>query len=302
MLPAVRALAIAVLVACRPPAPEVPLPPLAPGAIRLEHNPCGDPALLVAAELDGSTGWFVLDSGSYTNVVFEDFAQGASLAHVNAGERVGGGLGVPVDAVQLHSFAVRGLPELTTGNFVMLGREASPLARQTCGEAGVLVPALLATPDAAVVIDYGTAQLQRVAQLDVDARLDAIAGRRFTASRAANEYTPGIDVGFGAGQLRMMIDTGACCSWVTTTSAVGRASLARSRTHGDVERLLGTTTSRVASADVRFGDVRRTLDLRLLVPDDNDAMDSGGLGADALRGCVVAVTPTEIRGSCRDPN
>src|SRR5262249_26108154 len=144
------------------------------------------------------------------------------------------------------------------------------------------------------------AQLQRIRKVDIDARLDAIPGRRFAASRADNEYTAGIDVGFGARRLRMMIDTGACCTWVTTTSAIGRANLAHSRSRGAVGRLLGTTPSRVASADLRFGDVRRTVALRLLDPDDNDALETGGLGADALRGCVLAITATEIRGACRD--
>jgi hypothetical protein len=273
--------------------------PLAPGAIRLERAKCGPDALLMPAQLDGTIGWFVIDSGAFTNVVFEEFATRAKLVHVDSGERVGGGVGIPVETVDLHSFTIPGLPGVDMRQFLMLGTAASPLARHACGVAGVISPALLATPELAVVVDFTTAQLSRVPVDEVDARLAAAGQYRFVAERRDSEYTVGIDAGFGKKKLRVMVDTGACCTWVTTTSGVGRELLPRSTARGNIGRLLGATPSRSARAMLKFGDVGRLLDVRLLDPDENDARDSGGLGADALRDCTVAIFQSEMRGACR---
>ncbi|MBX3159778.1 MAG: hypothetical protein KF773_27660 [Deltaproteobacteria bacterium] len=277
----------------------VPPPPLAPGAIRLERARCGPDALLMPAVLDGTLGWFVIDSGAFTNVVFEEFATRAKLTHVNNGERVGGGLGIPVATVELKSFAVPGLPGVDLRNFLMLSTASSPLARHACGVAGVISPALLATHDLAVVVDFTSAQLLRMPLDEVDAHLAAAGTYHFVAERTDSEYTAGIDVEIGARKLRLMVDTGACCTWVTTTSGVGRDLHPRSVARGNIGRLLGATPSRSARALLRFGDVGRLLDVRLLTPDENDARESGGLGADALRDCTIAILQTGMRGACR---
>jgi hypothetical protein len=267
--------------------------------VQLVQNPCAKHELLVPVEIDGTVGWFVVDSGAYTHVVYEKFARRAKLTLENTGERVGGGVGIPVRKVVPRSFAIPGIAEVAIPELVMLEQASSPLARDTCGVAGVISPALLATPDEALIVDFAAHRLARIPTLDVDARIDMIGGNRFTATRNSNEYTAGIDVAFGARSLRMMVDTGACCTWVTVSSAVGRANLPHSIAGGRVGRLLGTTDSRAARAALRFGDVARTMEIKLLEPDAGDARETGAIGVDALRDCIVAIFETEMRGACR---
>jgi hypothetical protein len=269
-----------------------------PGGVQLERDPCNHVELLMPVEIDGTLGWFVIDTGAYTNVVYAPFARRAKLELANTGERIGGGLGVPVMRIIPRTFAVPGLPEVAIPELLMLEEKSSPLARETCGVDGVISPALLATDTESVMVDYRARRMARVPNHEIDARLAAAGGRRFVAQRASNEYTPGIDVDFGEHRLRMMIDTGACCTWVTVGSAIGRAKLELSTASGKVDRLLGTTESRRVRATLQFGDVARTLDIRLLQPDENDARETGALGADVFVRCVIAILPTAMRGAC----
>lgn len=270
-----------------------------PGGVQLERDPCNHLELLVPVTIDGTLGWFVLDTGAYTHVVYARFARRARLATENTGERIGGGYGVPVLRIVPRSFVIPGLADVAMPELLMLDETASPLARETCGVDGVIAPALLSTPTEAVIVDFQARRMARVPVAEVELRLAAAGGWRFGARREPNEYTPGIDVDFGEHRLRMMIDTGACCTWVTLGSAIGRAKLPHSIASGKVDRLLGTTESRRVRATLQFGQVARTTDIRLLAPDENDARETGALGADVLGGCVLAILPDQLRGACR---
>src|SRR5205814_9916428 len=119
--------------------------------------------------------------------------------------------------------------------------------------------------------------------------LNRITGPKFVGTLSSIEYTPGIDVKFGDKSLRMMLDTGACCTWVTTTSQVGKSYLPHSRSGGNIARLMGNAPSRIAPAELDFGDVHRKIDIKILDPHPGDAIEDGGIGADALEGCIVAI-------------
>jgi hypothetical protein len=289
-----------IIAACwHPSAPSIrAIPPVFEG-VALERSTCTKGALLMPVEIDGVRGQFIVDSGAFINVVYESFARRANLSLEDNHDRVGGGHGVPVMKVLPRSFAVPGLGDIATPPLVMLPHAGSPLAREGCNIAGVISPATLTSASSALLVDFGAARLARIADTEVDAHLARVTGTQFVATTGTSEYTPGIDVAFGERRLRMMIDTGACCTWVTTTSAVGRASLPRSREGGTIARLLGTTRSRVARAELVFGAVRRSLDIRLLTPDAGDATATGAIGADALETCVVAIRRSEMRGVCR---
>jgi len=267
--------------------------------ITLSHTRCTKDGLLLPVEIDGTRGWFILDSGAFVNVVYEGFARRAHLALQDHADRIGGGAGVRVLEVAPRSLVVPGLPDHPALDLVMLSRDASPLARETCDVAGVISPALLADHGSALLVDFATRRLARVPTTSIEAYLDRVGGQRFVATTHDDEYAPGIDVAFGDRSLRMMVDTGSSITWVATSSEVGRAHLPRSVSSGRIDRLLGTTSARAVRTDLQFGDVARTLEVTLLEPDAGDARESGGIGADALRSCVVAIGQHEMRGSCR---
>lgn len=266
--------------------------------VALERSTCSE-GLLVPVEIDGVRGMFMLDSGAFVNVVYEPFAKRAKLATEDNFDRVGGGQGVRVLRVVPRTFSVPGIFVANPPTLMMLGTADSPLAREGCDIAGVISPATLATVDTALIVDFAARRLAQIPHTAIDDHLQRVSGPRFTAITNENEYTPGITVAFGDQQLRMMIDTGACCTWVATSSVVGRAKLRNSVAGGKVKRLLGTTPSRVSRVDLRFGGVARTLQIKLLEPDAGDSREAGAIGADALSSCVVAIRTSEIRGACR---
>ena len=265
----------------------------------LEHSRCAQSSVLVPVEIDGTVGTFIVDTGAFTNVVYESFAKRAKLTLQDNAERIGGGRGVHVLKVIPHSFSIPGVPDVAMPDLMMLDEASSPLAKDGCGIAGVISPALMVTHGSALLIDFAARRLARISVAEIDNYLARIGTKQFVAGIHENEYTPGIDVTFGERSLRMMIDTGACCTWVTTSSKVGRYHLPKSERGGTMIRLMGTTQSRVVRSQLAFGDVSRRLDIRLLDPDVGDSAEDGALGADALRGCVVAISPTEMRGACR---
>lgn len=279
--------------------PQQPLAPRVFEGIALIRSPCIKSSLAVRVAIDGTPGWFVIDSGAFVSVVYERFAKRAKLALEDNADRLGGGPGVRVFKVLPKAFAIPGLDGVQTPNLMMLEHSASPLSRDDCDIAGVIAPAHLATDEVAVIIDYGARVLARVPTTEVDAYLSRISGPKFTGTLSSIEYTPGIDVKFGDKSLRMMLDTGACCTWVTTTSQVGKSYLPSSRPGGSIARLMGNAPSRIATADLKFGEVGRKIDIKILDPHPGDAIEDGGIGADSLDGCIVAITPDKIRGVCR---
>jgi len=277
------------------------LPPLAPpvfDGVVLSRVECTKHNLLMPVEIDGTLGWFIIDSGAFTNVVYAPFARRARLALEDHQDRLGGGRGVRVLRVNARSFAVPGLPPMPVPELLMLG-EHSPLAREGCDIAGVISPASLASDDRALLVDFGAARLAQVPTTAIDEHLGKISGPRFTATIADGEYTPGIEVVFGARKMRLMIDTGSCCTWVTTSSQVGKAHLPHSTPGIEVRRLQSKRMSRRARTGFAFGGVDRELEVRLLEPDPGDHVEDGAIGGDALQGCVVAIGRTEMRGACR---
>jgi len=214
-------------------------------------------------------------------------------------DRIGGGQCIRVKRVRPKSFVVPGLPRLPLPEMMMLGRDASPLASEGCDVAGVISPASLATDENELLIDFGAARLARVTTGAVDEHLGRITGPRFTATVENGEYAPGIDVVFGAQRMRVMIDTGSCCTWVTTSSTVGQARLPTSTPGLVVRRLQSAKLSRRSMTPLSFGDVARQLEVRLLEPDPGDELETGAIGGDALQGCVVAISPRGMRGACR---
>ena len=290
--------ALVVLAGCGG-APAFPAlaPPVFEGIV-LSRVECTRNNLLMPVEIDGTLGWFIIDSGAFTNVVYEPFAKRAGLVVEDNADRLGGGQGVRVLRVNAKSFAVPGLPPMPVPQLLMLGRE-SPLAREGCNIAGVISPATLATDDSVLLVDFGAARLARVAPASVDGHLARVGGARFAATIDDGEYTPGIDVAFGDHKMRVMIDTGACCTWVTTSSRVGKAHLPHSTPGVEVRRLQSNRPSRRSKASLAFGDVARDLEVRLLEPDPGDASEDGAIGGDALQGCVIAISPHEMRGACR---
>ena len=205
---------------------------------------------------------------------------------------------IPVLRVKAKSFVVPGLPAMPIPQLMMLGSH-SPLAREGCEIAGVISPASLATGDSALIVDFGAARLARISTDAIDEHLDRVSGLRFSATTSAGEYTPGIDVAFGDQRMRVMIDTGSCCTWVTTSSTVGQTHLPRSTPGVEVRRLQSKRMSRRARTPLSFGEVARELEVRLLEPDPGDGKEDGAIGGDALQGCVIAILKNEMRGACR---
>ncbi len=278
-------------------------PPLAPPVfegVELSRVECTRNNVLMQVEIDGTLGWFIIDSGAFTNVVYEPFAKRARLALEDNSDRLGGGRGVPVLRVNAKSFSVPGLPPMPVPQILMLGRD-SPLAREGCEVAGVISPATLATKDSALLVDFGAARLARISVGAIDEHLARVGGQRFSATIDEGEYTPGIDVAFGAHKMRVMIDTGSCCTWVTTSSRVGKAHLPHSTPGIQVRRLQSNRLSRRSKASFAFGEVARELEVRLLEPDPGDAREDGAIGGDALQGCVIAISQHDMRGACRNP-
>ncbi len=297
---AVRHLALLALASCGG-APA--LPPLSTPVfegVALSRVECTRNNLLMPAVIDGTLGWFIIDSGAFTNVVYEPFAKRARLTLDDNQDRLGGGHGVRVLRVNAKSFVVPGLPTMPIPQLMMLG-ESSPLAREGCEIAGVISPATLATDDSALIVDFGAARLARIAVDAIDEHLARISGPRFNATIDNGEYTPGIDVAFGTQKMRLMIDTGSCCTWVTTSSSVGKTHLPRSTPGVEVRRLQSKRLSRRSLTPLSFGTVSRELEIRLLEPDPGDSEEDGAIGGDALQGCVVAISPYEMRGACRQP-
>jgi len=291
--------AFAMLAACWSVPVEKPLPPVFDG-IALTRPSCLKNALMMPADIDGHRGWFIIDSGAFVSVVYEDFARKANLSLTDNADRLGGGYGVHVFKVVAQKFEVPGLPGVAKPDFMMMEKTASPLADDGgCNVAGVISPAALSTPELAVLVDLGADRLTRIPVAKIDEHLARIPGPRFSGVTASNEYTPGIDVAFGGHRLRMMIDTGACCTWITTTSKLGQSLHPKSKQGSEIKRLLGTTTSRIVRTDFTFGRVDRTIEIKLLDPDAGDAAETGGIGADALRGCILAITPVAMHGVCR---
>lgn len=294
----VRHLALLALASCGG-APT--LPPLAPPVfegVALSRVECTRNNVLMPALIDGTLGWFIIDSGAFTNVVYEPFAKRAGLTLEDNQDRLGGGHGVRVLRVLAKSFVVPGLPAMPVPQLMMLGSN-SPLAREGCEIAGVISPATLATDDSALIVDFGAARLARITVDAIDEHLARISGPRFNATIDHGEYTPGIDVAFGTQKMRLMIDTGSCCTWVTTSSSVGKTHLPRSTPGVEVRRLQSKRLSRRSLTPLSFGTVNRELEIRLLEPDPGDDQEDGAIGGDALQGCVVAISPTEMRGACR---
>lgn len=299
LLMAVARLALLLIAACGG-APA--LPPLAPpvfDGIALTRVECTKHNLLMPVMVDGTLGWFILDSGAFTNVVYESFARRARLVLEDQADRLGGGRGVRVLRVQPRSFVVPGLKTISTPPLFMLSHADSPLAREGCSIAGVISPATLATSDTALLVDFGAARMRQVATAEIDHYLERVNGRRFSAAVAEGEYAPAIDVNFGKLGMRLMIDTGSCCTWVTTSSVVGRAHLPISTPGVAVRRLQSNKLSRRSRTGLQFGDVARTLEIRLLDPDPGDAKEDGAIGGDALHGCVIAIDAIGMRGACR---
>ncbi len=264
----------------------------------LSRVDCTRNNMLMPVEIDGTLGWFIIDSGAFTNVVYEPFAKRANLELEDNADRLGGGHGVRVLRVNAKSFAVPGLPPMPVPQLMMLGSD-SPLAREGCGIAGVISPATLATEDSALLIDFGAARLARVPTSTIDEHLGRVGGRRFSATIDNGEYTPGIDVAFGTQKMRVMVDTGSCCTWVTTSSSVGKARLPTSTPGVEVRRLQSKRVSRRSVTPLAFGEVTRELAVRLLEPDPGDAREDGAIGGDALQGCVIAISQSEMHGACR---
>ncbi len=295
---AVRHLAFLAVASCGG-APALPAlsPPVFEG-VALSRVECTRNNLLMPALIDGTLGWFIIDSGAFTNVVYESFAKRAGLTLEDNQDRLGGGLGVRVMRVNAKSFVVPGLPTMPVPQLLMLGNN-SPLAREGCGIAGVISPATLATEDSALIVDFGAARLAWIATSKIDEHLSRVSGPRFNAWIDEGEYTPGIDVAFGTQRMRLMIDTGSCCTWVTTSSSVGKTHLPRSTPGVEVRRLQSKRLSRRSLTPLSFGTVDRELEIRLLEPDPGDGQEDGAIGGDALHGCVVAILPYEMRGACR---
>lgn len=296
---AVARLAVLLIVACGG-APAMPplMTPVFDG-IALSRVECTRHNLLMPVMVDGTLGWFIVDSGAFTNVVYEPFARRARLALEDQADRLGGGHGVRVLRVQPRSFVVPGLQTVEPPPLYMLSHADSPLAREGCAIAGVISPATLTTDDTALLVDFGAARMRQVAAAEIDHYLARVGGRRFSAAISDGEYAPAIDVNFGTLAMRLMIDTGSCCTWVTTSSVVGRAHLPTSTPGGTVRRLQSNKLSRRSRTGVQFGDVARTLEIRLLDPDPGDAREDGAIGGDALQGCVIAIDPAGMRGACR---
>jgi hypothetical protein len=296
---ALRHLALLTLVSCGGGAPALPplLPPVFEG-VTLSRVECTKNNMLMPVEIDGTLGWFIIDSGAFTNVVYESFAKRARLTLEDNQDRLGGGHGVRVKRVAARSFFVPGLSPMAVPPLVMLD-STSPLAREGCEIAGVISPATLATEDSALLVDFGAGRLARVMTTAIDEHLARITGPRFAATIRGGEYTPGIDVAFGAQNMRLMIDTGSCCTWVTTSSTVGKTHLPTSTPGVEVRRLQSKRLSRRSKTPLMFGDVGRELEIRLLEPDPGDAQEDGAIGGDALQGCIVAISQHEMRGACR---
>ncbi len=277
------------------------LPPLSPPVfegVALSRVECTRNNLLMPVEINGTLGWFIIDSGAFTNVVYEPFARRAQLAVEDNADRLGGGTGIPVLRARPTSFVVPGLPPMPVPQLLRLARD-SPLAREGCDIAGVISPASLATADSVLLVDFGAARLARVPTASIENHLARVSGPRFVATIGRGEYTPGIDVAFGEQKMRVMVDTGACCTWVTTSSTVGKTHLPHSTPGVEVRRLQSSKLSRRAWTPVAFGDVARKVEVRLLDPDPGDAQEDGGIGGDALHGCVIAIGQSEMRGACR---
>jgi hypothetical protein len=296
---ALRLLGLLVLAACGG-APALPplSPPLFEG-VALSRVECTKNNVLMPVMVDGTLGWFIVDSGAFTNVVYESFAKRANLTLEDNADRLGGGRGIRVLRVRPRSFVIPGLPTMSPPPLYMLSGSDSALAREGCSIAGVISPATLATDDTALLIDFGAARMRQIAITEIDNYLERVQGVRFSATVERGEYTPGIDVRFGGLAMRLMIDTGSCCTWVTTSSRVGRTHLPLSTPGVEVRRLQSHKLSRRTRTGVKFGEVARNLEIRLLEPDPGDGLEDGAIGGDALQGCVIAILDGGMRGACR---
>src|SRR5262249_1059608 len=107
-----------------------------------------------------------------------------------------------------------------------------------------------------------------------------------------------IDATIGTVATRLLVDTGACCTWVTTEGAVGRAFVARSTPGGKIDSLQGTRPYRHVATGLVFGAVPRTTELHIIDRDSGDAVDDGAVGSDALADCVLVFERHSLHGVC----
>jgi hypothetical protein len=275
-----------------------PVELVAPSGVRLIRDPCSTgPELLVPIEMAGTLGWFVLDSGSFAHAVYASFAARAKLRVEPLTERIGGGRGIVVPTIARGQFGVPGVGRFESPSILVLDAAVTPLADHDCGVAGVVPPAMLVTDREAVVIDYRARRLSRVAVGEVEPILAAAGRHRFVARGIEN---PMMKVTIGGHTVHALIDTGACCTSVTTSGPIGTALRTPHMRGGTLERLEGRRRYQIARTTLQLGDATRTIDLHLVEVEDEepDGDNAAAIGADALRDCVLAFLDDELRGAC----
>ena len=277
---------------------NAPVRLLSPTGVRLERVPCSSGSELAApVSVNGTVGWFILDSGTFAHAVYGAFAKRAGLAVGPATETIGGGAGIAVHTLADPTFEVLGVGRFTTREVLVIDEATTPLARDTCGVAGVIAPSFLATEDRAVVIDFRARTLDRIPIAEIDRTLDAVHGARFDVAAGAG-YGFTADATIDHVATRLLVDTGACCTWVMAGGEVSRALAPRSKSGGKLGTLDGMRAYRGATAALAFGAVTRTLEVHVVDAGPGDSVDDGGIGSEALAGCVLVFTPHDLHGAC----
>jgi hypothetical protein len=293
------------MVACRAPTPAAALadaPRIADGngGVHLVRYPCSRHGeLLAPVDVDGHPTWLLVDTGAYRHVLVPGLVDDARVRRSPRWVMIGRDPGIRATflagTTALSMPGVGALPPTSPISFDVPGLAA-------CGTGGVLSPARLATDRSAVIVDLPRARLAlsspAAALQVVDARPGAVFEAKLLTRRA---FVAGARI--EDEPARLLVDTGACCSWVYRDSPVGRALVSRAEvvTAGPSDIQAAAATHRMRGARLRTGDLSRALDVYFLpggpAPDEPD----GALGIDVLKRCVLAIHGEALRARCEAP-
>jgi len=214
--------------------------------------------------------------------------------------RVGRGTGLLANVLASLTMDVPGIGRLRDARVLSLAAHGLG----ACGIAGVLSPRRLVADDQAVIVDL-RGRTMRVATRAV--ALDALAaleGHRLTPTDGVPRddfemYTT--KVAIEGVESALLLDTGACCTWVYSDTAAGRALTKRASriASGPVDVQGAISTRVVAQAHIATEGFGGETAVYLFTGRPKKGEAEGAIGIDVLQSCVMAIDDTRLWATCR---
>ena len=249
----------------------------------------------------------VLDTGAEAHTVGRWLARKLALRTSRSAQKThdAAGRAQRVDLLEHPHLSVPGIGELIDRP-AMVTDEPEPM--EHLGVGCFLSPQALATDQLTVILDFPQHELRLVSAGEIAAAFDGGSARRFSSARLCRDPSARtgylmfeVAVRINGESALMILDVGADGSQLSRTSAAGRILSALGG--GSKGEAMGSTgrypTWRVPQVQVELGDLKRSVEMTLgpAIGDPHCPAD-GLLGMDVLKGCRIALTPTQAFGVC----